>query len=337
MRSSYADGIYMNPDSWIRRDERRSLALARAPFGYYSRLNPDRETDQNPTNSLSNWEVRQMTVLLEMPFVITFERRVKLFQSFMGSERIGSRGPINHITAFPSDLDHEVAIAIRVRRTHIYEDSFEKLSKENGMLLEHILFVLLFICSEPNLRIRLNVTFLNPLGIDELGVDGGGLSREFLNELLRSSFNPQRGFFIYTADKALYPNPHSKAVTPDYLNHYYFIGRILAKAISESMLVELHFAHFFLAKMVSRTGGYVGFDYLQSLDPELYWQLHSLKTYQGDVRELDLDFSIVETTFGETQIVDLKPNGHSIPVTEENRVEYVHLMANYKLNKQVVN
>lgn len=116
------------------------------------------------------------------------------------------------------------------------------------------------------------MTFYNQADVLEMGVDGGGLSREFLTQVLTEGFNPTRGFFLFTEDNTLYPNPNAEAVSPtDYLKHFYFLGRILAKAIYEGMLVELRFAHFFLAKLVTRTGGLgVGFDYLRSLDQELY-------------------------------------------------------------------
>ncbi len=66
-----------------------------------------------------------------------------------------------------------------------------------------------------------------------------------------------------------------------------------------------------------------------------YRPLCKLKTIPGDVKQLELDFTIVHSNFGESQVVDLKPNGASIPVTEANKIEYVHLVANYKLNRQV--
>ncbi|KAF6774454.1 hypothetical protein AHF37_06373 [Paragonimus kellicotti] len=107
------------------------------------------------------------------------------------------------------------------------------------------------------------------------------------------------------------------------------------RALYESMLVELQFAHFFLAKIASRSGGGVGFDYLHSLDPELYRQLRYLKTYTDDVRNLCLDFTLDQSTFGLSETVELKPGGRQIPVTNENRVEYMHLVAHHKLNKQI--
>ena len=36
-------------------------------------------------------------------------------------------------------------------------------------------------------------------------------------------------------------------------------------------------------------------------------------------------------------MIELKPGGHDIVVTNQNRIEYIHLMADYRLNKQVCN
>ena len=35
------------------------------------------------------------------------------------------------------------------------------------------------------------------------------------------------------------------------------------------------------------------------------------------------------------QVEELKPDGANIPVTSLNRIEYIHLVADYKLNKQI--
>ena len=35
------------------------------------------------------------------------------------------------------------------------------------------------------------------------------------------------------------------------------------------------------------------------------------------------------------QTIDLKPNGSALPVTDDNKFEYIHLVANYRLNRQV--
>lgn len=66
-------------------------------------------------------------------------------------------------------------------------------------------------------------------GLDEAGVDGGGLLREFLSELLKTAFDPNRGFFKITNDNMLYPNPYAHLIQQNFASHYFFIGRMLGK------------------------------------------------------------------------------------------------------------
>lgn len=93
-------------------------------------------------------------------------------------------------------------------------------------------------------------------------------------------------------------------------------------------------AEFFLTKLAGKYSD-VDIHQLASLDPELYKNLLCLKDYEGDVSELNLDFTVVSNSLGHTQVQELKPNGQSIPVTSSNRIEYLQLMADYKLNVQI--
>lgn len=211
-------------------------------------------------------------------------------------------------------------IEISVRRNYIYEDAFEKLSTEN----------------EREIKRPIRVQLINAIGLDEAGIDGGGIFREFLNELLKAAFDPNRGFFKSTHDRLLYPNPAASLLFDNFQQHYYFIGRMLGKAMYENMLVELPFASFFLSKLLAKhSGSEIDMHHLASLDPLIYKNLVFLKNYEGDISELGLDFTVVNSDLGENQIIELKPNGSNIPVTAQNRIEYIHLMADYRLNKQV--
>jgi len=83
---------------------------------------------------------------------------------------------------------------------------------------------------EPDLKKRIRVHLLNAHGLDEAGIDGGGIFREFLNELLKSGFNPNQGFFRTTNEALLYPSPTAHMLVGDsFTTHYYFLGRILGK------------------------------------------------------------------------------------------------------------
>ncbi|XP_053485781.1 ubiquitin-protein ligase E3C [Ictalurus furcatus] len=258
---------------------------------------------------LSVSEERQLAILTELPFVVPFEERVKIFQRLIYADKRDAQedGPFHD------------GITITIRRNYIYEDAYDKLSPEN----------------EPNLKKRIRVHLLNALGLDEAGIDGGGIFREFLNELLKSGFNPNQGFFRTTNEGLLYPSPTAKMLMGEsFTRHYYFLGRILGKALYENMLVELPFASFFLSKLLG-TSADVDIHHLASLDPEMYRNLLFLKSYEGDVEDLGLNFTIVNNDLGEAQVVELKPGGKDIPVTTANRIAYIHLVADYRLNKQI--
>lgn len=49
---------------------------------------------------------------------------------------------------------------------------------------------------------------------------------------------------------------------------------------------------------------------------------------------MSLSFKVDEDVFGHIITKDLKYGGSNIPVTNENKFEYIFLMADYKLNKQ---
>ncbi|OBS68855.1 hypothetical protein A6R68_02605 [Neotoma lepida] len=106
------------------------------------------------------------------------------------------------------------------------------------------------------------------------------------------------------------------------------------KALYENMLVELPFAGFFLSKLLG-TSADVDIHHLASLDPEVYKNLLFLKSYEEDVEELGLNFTVVNNDLGEAQVVELKFGGKDIPVTGANRIAYIHLVADYRLNKQI--
>ncbi|XP_033208401.1 ubiquitin-protein ligase E3C [Belonocnema kinseyi] len=260
---------------------------------------------------MSTKEVRTLTLLREIPFVVPFSDRVIVLQSLIYRDKLDQQGELTHFMQGPS-------IQISVRRNYLYEDAFDKLSPEN----------------EPEMRLKMRVQLVNTAGLEEAGVDGGGLFREFLTELLRTSFDPNRGFFRLTKDNLLYPNPTVHLLVEDYPKHYYFIGRILGKGLYENLLVELPFAEFFLSKIVG-TQSDVDVHHLASLDPIMYRNLLYLKSYKGDVTDLGLDFTVLSDELGERRVDELKAGGANIPVTNHNRIEYIHMMADYKLNKQI--
>ena len=82
---------------------------------------------------------------------------------------------------------------------------------------------------ETDLRHKVRIQFINNVGLEEAGIDGGGIFKEFINEVLKTAFDPNRGFFLLTADNTLYPNPNVHLIVENYMEHYYFIGRLVGK------------------------------------------------------------------------------------------------------------
>ncbi|KAI3648186.1 hypothetical protein MP228_006040 [Amoeboaphelidium protococcarum] len=243
------------------------------------------------------------SILLHMPYIISFENRVRLFQQYLAIDQKD-----NQYMGFPR---HRVTI----RRSMLLEDSFNKLNQLGSQLKD-----------------RVGITFISELGLEEAGIDGGGVFKEFLTTLCKLAFDPNLGLFTYTQEQLIYPNPHEYAVEPQQLEYFEFLGRILGKALYEGILVQASFAPFFLNKWLGRLN-YL--DDLPSLDPELYRNLMFLKNYDGNVEDLSLTFSLSSDEFGTAKTVELIPNGKNIAVTKENRIRYIYLVAHYKLNKQI--
>lgn len=76
---------------------------------------------------------------------------------------------------------------------------------------------------------------------------------------------------------------------------------------------------------------------LKSLDPEMYKQLNFLRHYDDDVEDLEMYFVTPDENMvtGETQEVELIPNGANIKVTNKNKFRYIYFVADYKLNKRI--
>eukprot|EP01025_Chloroclados_australasicus_P032672 TRINITY_DN33104_c0_g1_i6.p1 TRINITY_DN33104_c0_g1~~TRINITY_DN33104_c0_g1_i6.p1 ORF type:complete len:1059 (-),score=115.94 TRINITY_DN33104_c0_g1_i6:269-3109(-) len=269
-----------------------------------------RQQLQDYQNTLNDTRVQE--VLKNAPFLIDFEERVKLFRSNVDKDRFAAR-------RMQQDFMDAHGIVrpnfITVRRNMILEDGFAQCDSLGQALKQQIRF-----------------RFVDEHGIEEAGVDGGGLCKDFLESLLMQAFNSEYGLFVSTSDNQLYPNPASISTIPDALRLYTFLGRMLGKAIYEGIIVELPLAHFFLKKILQMS---TDVNDMTTLDAELYSQLIHLSRYAGNVEDLCLTFSVSSNEFGENKEIDLVPNGRNIPVTNENVLTYVYRVSDYKLRRQI--
>lgn len=94
----------------------------------------------------------------------------------------------------------------------------------------------------------------------EPGVDGDRLFRSFLSELLKTSFDSNRGFLRLTKNIMLFSNAVVYLLVEDFPKHYYFILVIYGKIFYVNLPVELSFADFFSNLNLF---GLVGFSYVK--------------------------------------------------------------------------
>lgn len=92
------------------------------------------------------------------------------------------------------------------------------------------------ICSSPSYQ---------STGIEEAGIDQGGLTKEFLEEVVYASFDLERGLMAQTEGGLGFP--HAAAGTlGGALSQLRLLGLLLGKALLEGILLDVPLAHFFI-------------------------------------------------------------------------------------------
>lgn len=201
---------------------------------------------------------------------------------------------------------------IKVRRSHIFEDSFAEISRQ----------------SATDLKKRLMIKFDG-----EDGLDYGGLSREFFFLLSHEMFNPFYCLFEYSAhdNYTLQINPHS-GINPEHLNYFKFIGRVVGLAIFHRRFLDAFFIGA-LYKMV--LGKPVALPDMEGVDADFHRSLQWMIDNDISGGILEQTFSTEDERFGVITVEDLIPNGRNIDVTNENKKEYVDLMVKWRIEKRI--
>jgi hypothetical protein len=96
--------------------------------------------------------------------------------------------------------------------------------------------------------------------------------------------------------------------------------------------VDIPLAPFFIGKLLGRKNY---FDELSGLDPQLHKSLLQIKKYKGNVEDLCLDFTVSGGEVMGSKPIELFPGGASVDVNNSNRHQYIHLVADHKLNQQI--
>ncbi len=260
----------------------------------------------------------------------------------------------------------------KVRRENVFDDAYEQFFQLGEGLKEPI-----------------QIKFVDKFDTVEEGIDGGGVTKEFLTSVTSEAFSPNNGLnlFVENDQHLLYPNPSAieeredllqqagikrgsvewNQSIRDLLRRYEFLGRVIGKCLYEGILVDIHFAGFFLLKWAltggtgsaAKESGYrANINDLRDLDESLFQGLVSinpfpmnprssllitsrqlqLKNYPGNVESFSLDFTVTDTLSttapSKTTTHNLRPNGAQTPVTNANRLIYIQDLARHRLQIQ---
>lgn len=126
------------------------------------------------------------------------------------------------------------------------------------------------------------------------------------------------------------PNYVSKQFA-NYKQMFKFFGQIVGKAVFEGCLLKVTFTRTFLNRLAKKSNT---LDDLKEVDKQVYDNLMYVKYYDGNVEDLCLYMSYTDNLFGHNNVTNLIPGGAEIPVTNENKMQYIRLYANFILNKR---
>lgn len=265
-------------------------------------------------------------ILRNLPFFIPFETRVRIFREFIFRDQQRRRGGyvdadswrlsiarsigINRETGRPAGIDILERHHAKIHRDRIFSSAFEQFYRLGVGLKEPI-----------------QITFIDRFGSKEAGIDGGGVTKEFVTSITKETFDPlnEEQLFVANDQNLLYPSPgkldshmyflraagmqddsaEMKAAVQEVLARYRFLGRIIGKCLYEGFLIDVSFAGYFLLRwaltggttQAAKESGYrATIDDLRDLDEGLYQGILKLKHYGGDVEaDFGLNFTVVDT------------------------------------------
>lgn len=302
----------------------------------------------------------RLEILQNMPFFIPFHTRVEIFRQFVHLDQHKRRNGLVDPDTWRANMMFSPQQPGRnmlarhhaqIKRKSEFEDAYQAFYELGSDLKEPI-----------------QITFLDEFGLEEAGIDGGGVTKEFLTSVISQAFDTNNGglekYFIENERHLLFPNPTAvddarvmlkdmslkesdiKAVIREMLRKYEFLGRIIGKCLYEGILVDVAFAGFFLKKWAltgghgsapGETGYRANINDLRDFDEGLYKGLLDVKA-APDASAYGLTFTVDDLVgpSDKKQVIEreLLPRGADTVVTNENRLIYLNRMSWYRLQGQ---
>lgn len=177
-----------------------------------------------------------------------------------------------------------------------------------------------------SLKKKLRVKFKGEPGVDE-----GGVQKEFFQLLIRELFDISYGMFDYNEESHLF---WIKKDTFEPKMKFELIGIIFGLAIYNGNILDVHFP---LAMYKKLLGHEVTLDDYSQYDPQVTKSLKALLDYNNDDFQeiMGLTFTVEYDSWGSKVVEELKENGKSIDVTNENKEEYIDLYVDFMMNRSI--
>jgi hypothetical protein len=171
---------------------------------------------------------------------------------------------------------------------------------------------------------------------NEVGVDGGGLQREWLLLCINHLFAEDMGLFrvVDKQSQSFWINPLSSVYSSAaHLQHFRFAGRLIGKALSEQIMLPLFLSLPLLKHIV---GAPLTLGDLEFFDHELHAGLKAAYN-NPNITDLSLYFTVSHTYMEpyaphnmRSIEIDLIENGGEIQVTNDNKNDFIRLQLKYR-------
>eukprot|EP00812_Abedinium_dasypus_P010043 NODE_368_length_1627_cov_238.986641.p1 GENE.NODE_368_length_1627_cov_238.986641~~NODE_368_length_1627_cov_238.986641.p1 ORF type:complete len:492 (+),score=157.11 NODE_368_length_1627_cov_238.986641:3-1478(+) len=253
--------------------------------------------------------------VLEFPFVLTPVSKVRVLNI---ESLLMQREEVRNTMAmqiFRGRFSVNPFLVLRVRRNAVIEDALRQLAIHGAR----------------HLKKPLKVVFDGEEGVDE-----GGVQKEFFQLLIEELYNENFGMFERIEEsRNFWFNKNSFEVNLQ----FELFGIVLGLAIYNQVILDVKFPMAVYKKLMGCSPDDLGLYDLLDFQPSLARGLIALLEHDdcSTFEEVmgPLFFSVTYDRFGCSTEVELKEGGKSIPVTFENREEYIRLHCNWILNSSV--
>ncbi|CDO95110.1 unnamed protein product [Kluyveromyces dobzhanskii CBS 2104] len=267
--------------------------------------------------SLMQSNKSRYTTMCQYPFLMSLGIKIAILE-FETGKMMEHNAEQAFLKALDSRKLHDVHLRVKVRRSHVTQDSLLSIQRHSN-----------------DLKKSLRVEFSN-----EPGIDAGGLKKEWFLLLTRELFHPKHGLFQYVEESRLswfaYGSTGLQLQGENNGELYYLFGVVLGLAIYNSTILDLHFPKALYKKLCSES---ITFADYEELYPDTAKSLKKMLNYEepdfSEVFGLTFETTYFNVSAGTNVTKPLCKGGESIEVTLENRNELVKRWVDFYMNEEV--